>query len=90
VVTADVWARTTTGDVDELPTRTLHPTAADAVVYEFTVTHPTVWTRPWTGMVPWRPTEEPMFEYACHEGNYGMTNLLTLSRTAGGDVSLVR
>ena len=55
-------------------------TAADAIAYEFTVTDPTVWTRPWTGMVPWRPTEGPMFEYACHEGNYGMTNLLTSSR----------
>ncbi len=31
-------------------------------------------------MVPWRPAAGPMFEYACHEGNYGMINLLTSSR----------
>ena len=52
----------------------------DAVEYAFTVTDPSVWTRPWSGMVPWRPAEGPLFEYACHEGNYGMTNLLTSSR----------
>jgi hypothetical protein len=54
--------------------------ANDAIAYEFTVTDPTVWTRPWTAMVPWRPMEEPLYEYACHEGNYGMTNLLVSSR----------
>ncbi len=53
---------------------------ADAVEYSFTVTDPSVWTRPWSGMVPWRPAAGPTFEYACHEGNYGMTNLLTSSR----------
>ena len=40
----------------------------DAVEYAFTVTDPSVWTRPWSGMVPWRPAEGPLFEYACHEG----------------------
>jgi hypothetical protein len=48
--------------------------------YEFTVTDPTVWTRSWTGEVPWQKTEGPIFEYACHEGNYGMTNLLNGAR----------
>jgi hypothetical protein len=65
-------------------------TAADAIAYEFTVTDPTIWTGPWTGMVPWRPTEGPMFEYACHEGNYGMTNLLTSSRAAEDEASPIR
>ena len=63
--------------------------ADDAVRYEFTVSDPSVWTRPWTGEVPWRPAEGPLFEYACHEGNYGMTNLLVSSRAvereAGGE-----
>ena len=54
--------------------------ANDAIAYEFTVTDSTVWARPWTAMVPWRPMEEPLYEYACHEGNYGMTNLLVSSR----------
>jgi hypothetical protein len=48
--------------------------------YEFTVTDPTTWTRAWTGEVPWKQTEGPIFEYACHEGNYGMTNLLNGAR----------
>ncbi len=52
----------------------------DAIEYSFTVTDPSVWTREWSAMVPWRPAEGPIFEYACHEGNYGMTNLLTSSR----------
>ena len=54
--------------------------ADDVIEYAFTVSDPTVWTEPWSGMVPWRPAEGPLFEYACHEGNYGMTNLLTSSR----------
>jgi hypothetical protein len=53
---------------------------ADTLRYEFTVTDPTVWTRSWTGEVPWQKTEGPIFEYACHEGNYGMTNLLNGAR----------
>ena len=63
--------------------------ADDAIRYQFTVSDPSVWTRPWTGEVPWRPAEGPLFEYACHEGNYGMTNLLVSSRAvereAGGE-----
>jgi hypothetical protein len=53
---------------------------ADTLRYEFTVTDPTVWTRSWTGEVPWQKTEGPIYEYACHEGNYGMVNLLNGAR----------
>ena len=53
---------------------------ADTMRYEFTVTDPTTWTRAWTGEVPWQKTEGPIFEYACHEGNYGMVNLLNGAR----------
>ena len=52
----------------------------DVIEYSATVTDPSTWTRPWTMMVPWRTVEGPIFEYACHEGNYSMTNLLTASR----------
>ncbi len=52
----------------------------DIIEYSATVTDPSNWTRPWTMMVPWRAAEGPLFEYACHEGNYSMTNLLTASR----------
>ena len=51
--------------------------AEDVIEYAFTVDDPTVWTEPWSGMVPWRPAEGPLFEYACHEGNYGMEGILS-------------
>ena len=53
---------------------------ADTLLYEFTVADERTWTRPWTAAVPMTKTNSPMFEYACHEGNYGMTNLLAGSR----------
>ncbi|MYD69272.1 MAG: hypothetical protein F4W89_00780 [Acidobacteria bacterium] len=52
----------------------------DSLEYAFTVTDPSVWTRPWTATLPWRATDGPLFEYACHEGNYSMTNLLVSAR----------
>ena len=55
---------------------------ADTVNYEFTVDDPTAFTKPWTAAVPMTRTEGPLFEYACHEGNYGMTNLLKGARAA--------
>ncbi len=48
--------------------------------YEFTLEDPNVWTRPWTGSSPWARSDLPMFEYACHEGNYGLFNILAGSR----------
>ena len=53
---------------------------ADTLLYEFTVEDPKTWTRPWTAAVPMQKTDGPIFEYACHEGNYGMTNLLAGAR----------
>ena len=44
--------------------------------YEVTITDPTTWMRPWTVLIPLRTSEEPMFEYACHEGNIGMDGIL--------------
>ena len=52
----------------------------DTLDYEFTVEDPNTWTRPWSGSLPMALAEGPMFEFACHEGNYGMTNMLTGSR----------
>jgi hypothetical protein len=45
-------------------------TAADRIEYEITLADSTTWTRPWTAMMPLRQRQEPLFEYACHEGNY--------------------
>ncbi|HJN45757.1 MAG: hypothetical protein CL477_10075 [Acidobacteria bacterium] len=52
----------------------------DTVAYEFTVTDPTVYTAPYTAMMPFRRTDGPLFEYACHEGNYGLYGILAGAR----------
>ena len=44
--------------------------------YTFTVNAPNTWSRPWTASIPMRLSEEPMYEYACHEGNYSMPGIL--------------
>jgi hypothetical protein len=56
-------------------------TGRDAIQYEVTVNDPKTWTSAWTAMFPLeRDQNYQMFEYACHEGNYGMTNILSASR----------
>ncbi len=50
--------------------------------YEVTVDDPDTWARPWTAALNMRPQAAGMFEYACHEGNYAMKNMLTASRAA--------
>jgi hypothetical protein len=67
------------------------------VLYNFTVEDETVWTAPWTGEYLWRASDERVYEYACHEGNYAMGNILRGARlleseakakakpTSGGD-----
>jgi hypothetical protein len=52
----------------------------DAIDYSFTVTDPSVWTRPWSASVPWHSAEGPIFEYACHEGNYSLAHTLSAGR----------
>ena len=54
--------------------------AADTLTYEFTVTDPETWRSPWTASVPLVLNPEPMFEYACHEGNYSMPGMLAGTR----------
>jgi hypothetical protein len=55
---------------------------ADTIDYQFTVTDPETWVRPWTVAVPWHTPEGMLYEYACHEGNYGLANTLTAARKA--------
>ena len=50
------------------------------VRYEFAVTDPTSYTRPWTAVMPLRAIDELIYEYACHEANYGMRGILTAAR----------
>ncbi len=51
-------------------------TAEDTIGHTFTIDNPTTWTRPWSAEVPMVKTIGPMFEFACHEGNYSMANAL--------------
>ena len=46
--------------------------SADAIQYEFTVEDPETWARPWSAEVQLTKNDEPLYEYACHEGNYSM------------------
>ena len=58
---------------------------ADTLQYDVTIDDSTVWTRPWTFSVPMRRNPEPVYEYACHEGNYGLTNILAGAVAGGGN-----
>jgi hypothetical protein len=55
-------------------------TAADTLLYQFTVDDPQSFTRPWSGEIPMKKVDGPVFEYACHEGNYSMENILSAAR----------
>jgi hypothetical protein len=66
-------------------------TGRDHIAYQVTFVDPATWTAPWTAALDLRgrPDEAGVFEYACHEGNYGMRYMLSaarhLERTAGGE-----
>lgn len=54
--------------------------AEDTLLYQFTVDDPESFTKPWSGEIPMKKTEGPVFEYACHESNYSMANMLSAAR----------
>jgi hypothetical protein len=54
--------------------------ADDAIDYKFTVEDPTTWDKAWTAEAPLAKTEGPIFEFACHETNYGIPNILAGAR----------
>jgi hypothetical protein len=53
---------------------------ADTLVYEFTVTDPGSYIRPWRASMPFVRSDAPVYEYACHEGNYALPNILAGAR----------
>jgi hypothetical protein len=55
-------------------------TGADTIQYRFTIDDPTAFTRPWTGEIIMSRALGPLYEYACHEGNYSMADMLTGAR----------
>jgi hypothetical protein len=52
----------------------------DTIRYQFTVDDPATWSRPWSAELPMKKTTGPIFEHACHEGNYGLYNILAGAR----------
>jgi hypothetical protein len=53
---------------------------ADTIDYKFTVEDPATWTKPWTADIPMMKSDGRIFEYACHEGNYDLPNILSVAR----------
>lgn len=53
---------------------------AETILYRFTVEDPGTWTAPWSGELMMKKFEGPIYEYACHEGNYGLPNILRGAR----------
>jgi len=53
---------------------------ANTLQYEITVDDPKTWTRPWTFMIPLKRTDQHIYEYACHEGNIGLSGILSGAR----------
>ena len=52
------------------------------LLYRFTVEDPNTWDKPWTGEYTWPATDKPIYEYACHEGNYALGDILRGARLA--------
>lgn len=65
-------------------------TDANVLLYEFTVSDPTTWRKPWTARIPMIKTDALVYEFACHEGNYGMTNMLSGARAEEGAVKATK
>ena len=62
----------------------------DEMHYQFTVNDPTTWTEPWTALIPWKLTDDAIFEYACHEGNIGMEGILSGARADDAEAAGAR
>jgi hypothetical protein len=54
----------------------------DTILYQFTVEDPGMWTKPWSGELPITKIDGQLYEYACHEANYGLANTLRGARVA--------
>ena len=50
------------------------------LLYDVTVEDPNAWDRSWTYRIPMTKNDQPIFEYACHEGNYGLYNIMAGAR----------
>ena len=57
----------------------------DTLLYRFTIEDPSVWTAPWTGEYTWPASDQRLYEYACHEGNYSFRGILNGARVLEAD-----
>ena len=64
--------------------------APNALLYRFTIEDPATWSRPWTGEFTWPATDKPIYEYACHENNYALENILRGARRREADEAAQR
>jgi hypothetical protein len=55
-------------------------TDENTLLYQFTIDDPTTWAKPWSGEIPMKKVTSPLYEYACHEGNYGIAGVLSGAR----------
>jgi hypothetical protein len=55
-------------------------TGPEILQYEITIDDPATWTKPWSLMIPLKRANHPLYEYACHEGNYGLAGILAGAR----------
>lgn len=66
-------------------TERLRRTSDGRIHYEYTIDDPRTWAQPWTASYHWKKDDGPLFEYACHEWNYGLTGILQGMRAAEQD-----
>jgi hypothetical protein len=62
----------------------------NALLYRFTIEDPATWERPWTGEYTWPKTGELIYEYACHESNYALENILRGARRREADAAAAK
>src|SRR5262245_44749258 len=60
---------------------------ANTLLYRFTIDDPQTWDRAWSGEYPWNATNERIYEYACHEGNYSLADMLRGARAQEGEAA---
>jgi hypothetical protein len=63
---------------------------AKTLLYRFTVEDPATWAQPWTGEYAWPATSEPIYEYACHEANYALEDILRGARQREADAAAAK
>ena len=63
---------------------------ARTLLYRFTIEDPTTWVAPWSGEYAWPATDELLYEYACHEANYALENVLRGARRREADAAASR